>query len=487
MTNRLFGNLCRHHIAVVASVFGNPAQRLYQGAAYNLHTYVCVVAIEFKTVERLAGVDQCRTATGYDAFFKSRAGRRHSVFDAVLTFLSLNLGCRTHLDHAHATGELRQAFLELFAIPLGIDGLDLSAQLLHTVFNRFLAATAVHNRGGVLGDGHAARRTGFFESCLGQVDTQFGGNHDAAGQNGEILHNSLAAIAESGSLKRHNVESSAELIHHEGGQCFTINVFGDNGQRFFRLYDLLQQRHNLGNRRDLTLVEQNEAIFKNRFATLGIGHERRRKVALVELHTLGNVKLNLSGGAVLDSNDAVLTDLLKSRCQKLADLVGLSRNSGNMRNFRTLYLAGILKQTLGDLLNGGLNATLHLRRCRTACYVAQPLIHKCLRQHGCGGRTVTGNVVSLGGYLFGELRAQVFVGVFKLDFAGDRDTIIRDNRCAPLFIEHNIAPAWAKGDLDRIGEFVDAGLQGLTGGIIEFKLLSHEYSLLLEDCERSIS
>ena len=64
-----------------------------------------------------------------------------------------------------------------------------------------------------------------------------------------------------------------------------------------------------------------------------------------------------------------------------------------MRNFRALHFAGILKQTLGDLLNGGFNATLHLRRCRTACYVAQPLIHKCLRQHGCGGRTVTGNVV----------------------------------------------------------------------------------------------
>ena len=158
-----------------------------------------------------------------------------------------------------------------------------------------------------------------------------------------------------------------------------------------------------------------------------------------------------------------------------------------MRNFRALHFAGILKQTLRDLLNGGLNTALHLRRCRTACYVAQPLIHECLRQHGCGSRTVTGNVVSLGGYLFSELRAQVFVGVFKLNFAGDRDTIIRDNRCTPLFIEHNIAPAWAEGNLDRIGEFIDAGLQGLTGGIVEFKLFSHEYSLLLEGCERSIS
>ena len=97
-----------------------------------------------------------------------------------------------------------------------------------------------------------------------------------------------------GAFKRHHVESSAELIHYKGGQRFTINVFGDNGQRLLRLYDLLQQGHNLGNRGDLTLVEQNEAIFKNRFATLGIGYERRRKVALVELHTLGNVKLNLS-------------------------------------------------------------------------------------------------------------------------------------------------------------------------------------------------
>ena len=153
-----------------------------------------------------------------------------------------------------------------------------------------------------------------------------------------------------------------------------------------------------------------------------------------------------------------------------------------MRNFRALYLAGILKQTLRDLLNGGLNAALHLRGCRTACYVAQPLIHECLRQYGCGGRTVTGNVVRLGGYLFGELRTQVLVGVFQFDFTGDGDAIVRNNRCTPLLIKHHVTPARAEGNLHRVGKLINTGLQGFAGGIIEFKLFSHEFRYSLYGC-----
>ena len=51
---------------------------------------------------------------------------RQRVLDAVLLLLQLDLGGRADLDQRHAAGQLRQALLELLAVPVGVGPVDLA-------------------------------------------------------------------------------------------------------------------------------------------------------------------------------------------------------------------------------------------------------------------------------------------------------------------------------------------------------------------------
>ena len=107
---------------------------------------------------------QCGTATSHNAFFKSCTGGGNSVLDAVLAFLGLDLRCCTHLDDAYATGELSQAFFELFAIPFRINTVDFGAELVNAFCNSFCGASTFNDGGVVLGNGDAAGRTELLDS-----------------------------------------------------------------------------------------------------------------------------------------------------------------------------------------------------------------------------------------------------------------------------------------------------------------------------------
>ena len=71
-----------------------------------------------------------------------------------------------------------------------------------------------------------------------------------------------------------------------------------------------------------------------------------------------------------------------------------------------------------------------------------------------------------------QLGTQVLVRVVQFNFAGNGHAVIGDDGCAPLLIEHNVAPARAEGYLDRVCQLIDASLQGLAGGIVEFSCLA---------------
>ena len=93
-------------------------------------------------------------------------------------------------------------------------------------------------------------------------------------------------------------------------------------------------------------------------------------------------------------------------------------------------------------------------------HVAQALADQRLGQHGGGGGAVTGDVVGLGGHLLHELGAHVLEGVVELDLTGDRHAVVGDGGGAELLVEHHVAALGAERDLDRVGELVDAGLEG---------------------------
>src|SRR5215203_1843702 len=82
-------------------------------------------------------------------------------------------------------------------------------------------------------------------------------------------------------------------------------------------------------------------------------------------------------------------------------------------------------------------------------------------------------VVGLGGDLLGELRAEVLVGVLELHLTGDRDAVVGDRGGTPLLVDDDVAAARAERHLHRVGELVDAALEGLAGRVVELEGLHH--------------
>src|SRR5207248_9052028 len=102
-----------------------------------------------------------------------------------------------------------------------------------------------------------------------------------------------------------------------------------------------------------------------------------------------------------------------------------------------------------------------------------------LSEHGRRRGAVAGDVVGRRGDLADELRALVLEDVLDLDLTSDRDAVVGDRRRAELLVEHDVAPLRAKGDLDRVGEDVDAALERAPRILVELQLLvSHSVSSL---------
>src|SRR5699024_3229087 len=105
--------------------------------------------------------------------------------------------------------------------------------------------------------------------------------------------------------------------------------------------------------------------------------------------------------------------------------------------------------------------------------VLEALTDEGLGQHSCGGGSVTGYVVGLGGHLFDELGTHVLVGVLELDLTGDGHTIVGDGGGAELLLEHHVAALGAEGHLDGVGELVHTRLEAAAGLVIKFEILCH--------------
>jgi hypothetical protein len=124
-------------------------------------------------------------------------------------------------------------------------------------------------------------------------------------------------------------------------------------------------------------------------------------------------------------------------------------------------------------VDGGAHAAAQLHRVGAGGDVAHALVHEGLGEHRGGGRAVTGDVVGLGGHVLGQLGAEVLVRVVELDLAGDGDAVVGDRRGAELLVDDDVAAARAEGHLDRVGQLVDAALEGTPRVLVELDDLGH--------------
>ena len=392
----------------------------------------------------------------------------------MLLLLQLHLGSGTDLDDAHATGQLRDALLELLAIPVGVGALDLGAKLGDAARDLGLLTSAVDDGGVVLGDDDAAGAAEHLEADLVQFETHLGGDDLAAGEDGDVLEHGLAAVTEGGGLDGHGGEGAADLVDHQRGQGLAVDILRHHEQGALGGDDLLQQREQVVHGGDLAGVDEDVGVLQDGFHAVGVRDEVRRQVALVELHALGELQLGAEGLGLVDGDDAVLADLVEGLGDQLTDLLVTRGDGGDVGHVGGgVNGTGVLVKPFDDGLNGLVDSALQPDRVGSGGHSAQALVDQRLGQHGGGGGAVAGDVVGLGSNLLGELGAEILVGILELDLLGDGHAVVGDGGGAPLLVEHDVAALGAEGHLDGVGEGVDAALKRTPRLLVELQSLCH--------------
>ena len=381
---------------------------------------------------------------------------------------------RADLDDADAAGQLGQPLLQLLAVPVAVRALDLGLDLVHPALDVDACAGALDDRGVVLGHDDATSGAERVQPDGVELEPDLLADDLAAGEDRKVLQHRLATVTEARRLDGDGGEGAADLVDDDRRQGLALDVLGHDEQALAGAEHLLQQRQQVGDGRDLALVDQHVGVLEDGLHALGVSDEVRREVALVELHALGEVQLERSGRGLFDRDDAVLADLVERLGDELADRAVLGRDGGDVGDVvLAVDLAGHREQLLADRVDSRVDAALEAGRRSAGRDVAQALVHQGLGQDGRGGGAVTGDVVGLGGDLFGELGAEVLVGVVELDLTGDGHAVVGDRGGSPRLADDDVAALGAERHLDGVGEGVHAALERATGGVVELQSLGH--------------
>ena len=396
-----------------------------------------------------------------------------------LLFLHFRFRSGTHMDDGHAAGQLGQAFLEFFTVVVGRGVLDLVADLGDAAFNVRRLAGAFHDDGFILGDDHALGLAEVFNAHVFQLDAQVFRDALAAGQDGNVFHHGLAAVAEAGSLNRADVQHAAQAVDHQGSESFAFNVFRDDQEGTAALGHFFKQRKEVLQVVDLLFVDEDVGVFQHRFHRFRVGHEVGGQVAFVELHAFHHVQRGFNALGFFHGNGAVLAHLVHGFRDDVADFgVPVGGNGGNLGHF----LAGVNR--LADFLEffhhgvrGLHDAPLEGDGVGAGGDVAQAFAVNAFSQHGGGGGAVPGHVVGLGGDFPDKLGAHVFKRVFQFDFLGDGHAVLGDEGGTEFLVDHHVAAGRPQRALDSLGNLFHAAEQSLAGGFVKLDLFSHNIRL----------
>ena len=144
---------------------------------------------------------------------------------------------------------------------------------------------------------------------------------------------------------------------------------------------------------------------------VGVGHEVRGEVSLIELHAFDDLEGGLDGAGFFHGDGSVFADLVHGVGDDFTDAgFPVGGHGGHLLDF---VLAGHLLGDLGKLRHGGVHSLLHttldVNGAGTGGHAAEAFAVDGLGKHGRGGGTVTGHVAGLAGGFANHLGAHVFV------------------------------------------------------------------------------
>src|SRR5579863_692581 len=457
-------NLLDDDRALPAAVADDLAQRLLASPAHNVYADL-LVAFHLHVVERRRGAQQSHAAAGHDAFLDRRAGRMQSILDASLLLLHLGLGGRTDFDHRNAPGQFRQTLLQFLAVVIGGGVVDLRADLLDPAFDAFRRAGAVDDGGVVLIDSHALGAAQVIQANAFEFDPGLFHDGLAAGQDADVLKHRLAAIAEARSLHRASIQRAAQLVDHQRRQGFAFHFLGNHQQRLAAARDLFEHRQQVLHVADLLFVDQDVGVFEHTLHALGIADEVRRQITAIELHALDGLQLGVHGLGFFDRNDTVLAHLFHRFRNGVADLgVAVGRNGADLGDLFVLgHFDGKFLHIFDNRFDSAFDTAFERHGIGARSHAFHAFAKDALRQNGCGGGAVAGDIGGLRGHFAHHLRAHVLEGVLQLDFLGYRDAVFGDGWSTEFLLKHDVPALGAERHFHRVGQLVYAAENRLAG------------------------
>ena len=177
-------------------------------------------------------------------------------------------------------------------------------------------------------------------------------------------------------------------------------------------------------------MNQHVGVFVDGFHRLRIGDEVGREVSTVELHAFQLLAVGRQALAFLDSDHAVLADLLHGVGQDLADLgVTVGGDGADLGDSLGRAAVGGHAAELGDdVLDGLFHALLHFDGADTCDDRLETLVVDRLGHDRCGGGTVAGDVGCLAGDFLDHPGAHVLDLVAELDLASHGHTVLGHGR-----------------------------------------------------------
>src|SRR5699024_10618002 len=231
---------------------------------------------------------------------------------------------------------------------------------------------------------------------------------------------------------------------------------------------------------DLLVGDQDDGVVQHSLHLVGVGDHIGAQVAAVELHAFHDLAVGLGGGLVLlDGDDAVGGDLLHGLGDQAADLRVARRDGAHAGD--VVAVLDLLAVALDGLHSSGdslAHAAADVHGVGAGGHVLHAFGYHGLGQDGGGGGAVAGGVVGLGGDFLHQLGAHVLKRVLQLDLLGDGHAVVGDDGCAVLLVQHDVAALGAQGDLDGVGQRINAGAKCLAGVLALFDLFCHKVSLL---------
>ena len=256
-----------------------------------------------------------------------------SVVHASFLFFHLGFGSGSDAQYCYTAGKLGQAFLQLLFVIV-------RSGLFHLSFDLFYAAIDGFLLSGTFADGGIFF---FHDDLLGTAEIAHGsaiqlashifGDQGSTGEDRDVFEHGFATIAKSRGFHGHDVQDATQFVHHEGGQSFAFDVFGDDEHGLAGLGYFLQNGQEVFHHADLLIKEQDERLVKFGNHLVGITYKIRRDIATIKLHTFHLFQAGIDGFGFFDVDHAFISNALHRFGDQFADLrIVIGTDGGDLRD-----------------------------------------------------------------------------------------------------------------------------------------------------------